>query len=554
MLLCARAWAHPASITIGRRTDAPYTVWAMAWVARAFRTGQSPLVTHALSWPGGVNLMTNATVAGLGTVLAPVTWLWGPLVAFDVAATAALALTAWSAQVVLHRTGLVSWPAAAIGGLVAGFGPFSIAQQSGAHLHVTAAFLLPPLLLGLGRVVSGTTRYPGRWGVAIGALAAIQLMIGEEMLAITAITAVVAIGVVAAFRFRVAWRATVQALAVAATVFMLMATWPLWVQFAGTAHINGPIQHGSLYPNDLAGFVTPSDHMWFTGGWVARSFSSEGGIYLGIPLLVVAIAAVVRWWSEPLVKVAGVTTAVLAVLSFGDQLSIGGHPTGIPMPWDLVGHLPVLESLIPVRFGILVDLAAGAFLALALDTAATRRHRRRREGRHFAAPRRSVRTVVAPIALGAACLVPIMPQLPFPTSRWDIPALFRSPGSSGIPDNALILVGPYPAVTQPQVEMWLAAAGDRWRSQGGAYFVPGPDGRVTIGGRAPLTAVIETRIERGGRAAPAEAPMVLAQLAEDRVDAVVIGPMANRAQVLAFWSGLLGPPRVVGGVAVFKTP
>ncbi|MHB8464385.1 MAG: hypothetical protein ACYDH6_02085 [Acidimicrobiales bacterium] len=543
--LFGNAWAHPSAVTIGRRTDAPYTVWAMAWVARALSHGLSPLITHALSWPGGVNLMTNATVAGLGIVLAPVTWLWGPLVAFDVAATAAFALTAWSAQLVLRRARLASWPAAAVGGLVGAFGPLSLAQQSGAHLHVTAAFLIPPLFLGLGRVVSGTARHPGRWGIAIGALAAAQLLVGEELLAIAAIVAAVAVVVVAALRYPVAWRPLAQASAVAATVFMLLATWPLWVQFAGSAHISGPIQHGSHYPNDLTGFITPNEHMWLTGGWVAKSFSSEGGIYLGIPLVIVAVVTAVWRRADLVVKVVGITAGIVAVLSFGDHLAVVGRSTGIPMPWILVGHLPLLESLIPVRVGIILDLAAGALLAVALDGAAARRRR----GRHFAHRRPSVRRALAPVALGVVCLLPLMPKLPFPSSRWDVPAFFRSP--TGIPDNALVVLAPYPEVIRPEVEIWLAAAGDRWRSAGGAYFVPDAAGNVTIGGTAPLAAVVENRIAKGGHSNQPERDGVRAELRRDNVAAVIVGPGPRRDAVLAFWTSVLGPPRVTGGVAVF---
>ena len=101
--LFARAWAHPSSVTAGARQDAPYTIWALAWVARAVTHGHSPWFTTALSWPSGVNLLTNATATGAGLVLLPVTLLAGPIVAYNVLATAGLAVTSWSAQIVLRR-------------------------------------------------------------------------------------------------------------------------------------------------------------------------------------------------------------------------------------------------------------------------------------------------------------------------------------------------------------------------------------------------------------------------------------------------------------------
>jgi hypothetical protein len=157
-------------------------------------------------------------------------------------------------------------------------------------------------------------------------------------------------------------------------------------------------------------------------------------------------------------------------------------------------------------------------------------------------------------AIAVVCLLPLVPRLPFPTSRWDIPPFFRSPGKSGIPDGALIALGPYPAVSKPQAQMWLAVAGARWRSAGGAYFVPDAAGKVTIGGTAPASAVVETGLEAGIVPPRSERPTVVLQLIRDRVEAVVIGPVSHRDVVLRWWSQLLGPPRTEGGVAVFDVP
>ena len=587
--LFAPAWAHPTSVTVGAGQDTPYTVWAFAWVARAVAHAQSPWVTTHLSWPGGVNLLTNATATGLGLALTPVTWAWGPLVAFDVAATAALALTAWSAQVVMHRAGLASWPASAVGGLVAGFGPTALAQGAGAHLHVTAAFLVTPMLLGVGRLATGTARHPGRWGIALGALAAAQVLVGEEVLAITGITGLAgtaawAAGVKLGRRGlarhggdgggpapgRLARRAMAQAAPLAGVVFAALAAWPLWVQFTGRAHISGPIQHGDGYPNDAMAFVLPVRQVWLGAGWAARLTqrfpvppSSEGGSYLGVPLLVVAVVTVVAHRRKLMVRVVGLTAAIVAALSLGSRLVVAGHRTSIPLPWAAIAHVPLLESLLPVRFGVVIDLLAGGLLAVALDGAArwgTRGGRlrwaagRRAAGRRAAGRRAAVRWVTgaAPVALAVVCLAPLVPRLPPRTTRWAIPSFFTGT-PSGVADGSLVALAPYPGEAHPEVEMWLAVAGDRWRSAGGTYFVPTPSGTVTIGGPVPASGAVEVRLERGESAAslePLRAP-VLMQLLTDQVGAVVVGPVPHRDQVLTWWSGLLGRPRQVGGVAVW---
>ena len=521
------AWAHPASVTIGGRQDAPYSVWAFAWVARAVTSGRSPWVTSHLSSPGGVNLLTNATATGLGLTLIPVTRIWGPLASFNVAATAALAGTAWSTQMVLRRSGLASGPAAWIGGVVAGFGPTALAQTGGGHLHVTAAFLLPPLLLGVGRLASGTARRPRWWGAAIGLLAAVQLLVGEELLAIAALAA--AVGLVASGR-RVCWRPLLEGGAVAAISFGVAAAYPLWVQFAGPAHITGPIQAGDLYRNDLAGFVVPIHQVWLGSGWaagLARHFSSEGSAYLGLPLFVLGAIVAARHRGDVRVRVVAVATATVAVLSLGSHLSVGGHATGLPLPWALFAHRPLVESLVPVRFGVVLDLGFGALLAVALDDVGGWRA----------------------VALTGLCLLPLVPTLPFRTTRWSVPAFFASTRSE-LRNGALIVISPYPSEADPPVEVWLAEAGARWRSGGGTYFVPGPQGRVTIGGPVAPADAIDVRLEEGITAA-ALAPLrdvVRADLRARHVDAVLAGPGAHRDEVRRWWTALLGPPRSAGGV------
>ncbi|HEY2429038.1 MAG TPA: hypothetical protein VGI06_08920, partial [Acidimicrobiales bacterium] len=540
MALFARAWSHPATVTAGARQDAPYTVWALAWVAHALRHGHSPWITTSLSWPAGVNLLTNATATGIGIVLAPVTALWGPLVAFNVAATGALAATAWSAQLVLRRSGLASWPAATVGGIVAGFGPTSVVQTAGGHLHVASAFLIPPMLLGVGRLASGTARYPGRWGAAVGALAAAQILVGEEVLATVAIAVALAIAIGGRW---VRWRAVAQGAAVGAPVFALLAAGPLLVQFTGRGHIAGPIQLGEHYADDLAAFVVPAGHFWLRppgGDRIARHYSSEGGAYLGLPLLVAAVAVVARRWRDPRVRVLGLTAAAVALLSLGSHLTVAGHRSPVPLPWRLVAHLPLLQSLLPVRFGVVLDLLVGALLAVGLDRLAS-----------GAGPGKALRAA----AVAVVCLLPLVPRLPLRTTTWSVPAAFRNPGRTGIPSGAVVVISPYPSERDPEVEVWLSVAGDRWRTSGGTYFVPGPRGRVTIGGHARPDDVVDAALEAGlltAAAARAAAGAVRASLAG--ISAVVAGPGPHADEVVAYWTALLGPPHPVGGVDVWPVP
>jgi len=162
--------------------------------------------------------------------------------------------------------------------------------------------------------------------------------------------------------------------------------------------------------------------------------------------------------------------------------------------------------------------------------------------------------VSAAAAVAVACVVPLWPSLPFRTTAWAVPPAFRSPEGLGVPAGEVVVLSPYPSVTDPEVEVWLAEAGDRWLSAGGTYFVPDARGRVTIGGPPEVAAVVDSDLEAGSRTASSLAPLegvVTTELRRDRVAAVLVGPGPHRDQVVGWWTGLLGPPAQVGGLQIW---
>ena len=75
--------------------------------------------------------------------------------------------------------------AAAVGGLVYGFSPAVRGQSH--HLHMSLAFLVPLMLLALHEIVVRQRRSPWLVGAGLGLMAGAQLLIGEELLAMTAV-------------------------------------------------------------------------------------------------------------------------------------------------------------------------------------------------------------------------------------------------------------------------------------------------------------------------------------------------------------------------------
>ncbi len=74
-----QVWStHPTSVTTCGCGDTSLFTWFLEWPAYALSHGMNPLYSTYLFHPGGVNLLSNTAEVGLGIVLAPVTWAFGP--------------------------------------------------------------------------------------------------------------------------------------------------------------------------------------------------------------------------------------------------------------------------------------------------------------------------------------------------------------------------------------------------------------------------------------------------------------------------------------------
>ncbi len=249
------------------------------------------------------------------------------------------------------------------------------------HFQLQFAVLPPLIIHALLRIVTG--RGTGvRAGVWLGLLIAAQFFIGEELLVDTAIAAFVIVAVLAVSQPRAAIevvrgraRTVVAGLGTAAAVTAVACGYALWVQFRGPLSEHGSPWTVSEFHSYLYAFVTPSSSLLFHTSSSAAAAASypeplpEYLAYLGWPLLVVAIAAAVRFWRDLKVRLAAVTFALLELFSLG-AATVTFHGIRYPaalLPWHWLQSISVLADVLADRFSILADGAVGALLAFALD-------------------------------------------------------------------------------------------------------------------------------------------------------------------------------------------
>lgn len=430
VLLWWNAWStHPSGVAACPCNDPSLFVWFLEWPAFAIAHGHNPFFSSAIFYPNGINLLSNTGVLTLGVPLAPITWLFGPVAALNVASTLGPALSALSMFWLLSRW--TQWaPAAFIGGLVFGFSPFALVNLAVAHLNTEVLFLVPLMLACLDELFVRQRRRAVVIGAALGVLVALQFFLSTEILAIVFTCALFAIALFLGWAviFRrpdLVLRApyALKGLGTAAGVSVVLLAYPLWFALAGPAHLSGLVWP-TIRPG--TGGVDPGDiwNLHFMSAAGLRLFAGyEGpslpdGAYLGVGVLVTIAVGMVIWWREQLLWLFGALAVVSVLLSLGVTSRYW-------VPWRALAHIPIIQNVTAARFfsvttlcvaimvGIVVDRSHGLVAALS--------------GRlHLPSKLAAAVTAVIALGVGAVATVPmatsVASNIPFTVENIALPA------------------------------------------------------------------------------------------------------------------------------------
>jgi hypothetical protein len=349
-----------------------------------------------------------------------------------------------------------------------------LAQETG-HLNLALVFLVPAIgFLGI-RAFAGELR-PRRFAVLLTAALVAQFSLSVEVFATLTLFGAIGLGLAWPLGTPDARRSLRAMLA------------PIGAAYLLTAVIVSPYLYYALKPggepilpartgkfsNDLLGFVLPTQitrigglhflgtTVKFTAGYV------EGAAYMGIPLLVLALIAVLAGRRRPEVRWLAGMALIAVVLSLGAHLHVEGS-SSIPLPWALVDHLPLVGIVLPSRLIMFATLFVAVLAAIALAGIGAgvgdRTARRPTAGR-------AVALRYLPWALAVAAVVSLWPavNIPFWHSHPDQPQLFTTSAYRrviGPRDNVLVLpIGIYGLGM-----LWQAQAHLSFTMAGG-YVVP----------------------------------------------------------------------------------
>ena len=512
----------------GSGADPSSYMWFLAWWPHALLHGMNPFVTDVLFAPGKTNLGAVDVVPGAAILASPVTLLFGPLVAYNVLALAAPMLAAFFAFL-LCRYVSGSTLAGLVGGYIFGFSPYMLGHMLG-HLDLVMIFPIPAAVLLTLKLIDGRMSrraYVPSMALALGFLFLSQPELTLTFVLLGACTFVVALALVPDERARIS--AAIIPVLLAGLLAAVVTSVFLYYELTGPFSSGFFGGYSRTYVADALGFLIPTPVVRLGRNWfsvISATFTGglpENGTYVGVVLALVLGRHVITRWRSAATRILLVMLALVVVLMLGARMHVAGRPT-IPLPWNWLDRLPLLDRVAPVRMAIYMFLIVAVITAMWLGQG--------RPGRVGAA-----KWVVA----GAAVLT-LVPNLGFGlwNTRIHNPPLFTTSDYRAVVHPGSIVLA-LPFATRSPSMLWQAETDFRFRMADGY-----------VGALLPSLYAHDLGVLSSPQVPPR--PTALAAfLAKRHVSTVLVD--AGRPEAWPQALAVLGlRPRLVDGVLVYTLP
>lgn len=571
--------ADPGAQVVAGNDDTSLFIWWLGHAADIFAsqlgfgtdapepgTANGLLYTEAMNTlNGGVNGAWNTSLAGLALILAPITWVAGPIVSYNLLIISIPVLVSLATAALFTRF-LARIPAFIAAGGV-GFSSYVIAQSSG---HPNLAFAVAPplvaliilkLLLRAPRVGFGSR---GFWtlSLGLGAVLGFQFYVSTEILAGTFIAALCLLVSIAVFG-RKSWtlagwlRLAVGGVLGSAMALLIAA--PLLLTMRGPNAPDGAIRPHGVWNTDLLDPIIPAAPTLLGTGAspiprVMDIDAAELGAYVGAPALLAAAIIVIclvrnRRYTT-ILSIASATGLLVFVFSLGSPILLNGKVLFGTGPFTLVEAIPVLNNILPMRLILHATIALFAILGCGLQWALERI--RRGPGK-------------ALLGLLVVAAVVVIPGVQ--TSREVfVPDFYTDSIAEVVPAGSVVKTVPRPlAWAEPHADeamVWQAVSGFHYRETGGYFIGSSPDGGVTYAAPEDALDTLLHDVVFSGAPFPdpdsSEVGAAVDELRDSGVDYVVLAPDApllpgGPGEYEDFLGASLGEPVFADeGVLVYK--
>nr|BFF06232.1 hypothetical protein GCM10023233_12010 [Brevibacterium otitidis] len=488
------------------------------------------LLTQLMNHPDGVNGAWNTSVIGIALPLVPITWLCGPVVAYNLAIMLAAPTSAVAAAVLIRQ--FTTRGPAFLGGFAYGFSTYVIAQSAG-HLNLAVAVTPPLVAYGLVRIARAVSlRAALRIGAGLGCLVGWQLYVSSELTAGLAVAGIIFCLIAGAVlwprldrqQIRAGIRRFAAAGGLAVAVAVLIGLPLILTMATGPGAPQHTIRPHGVWNNDLLEMVVPGQFTFLgrpDGDPLPRVQGidpAEIGAYLGFFWLAFAVLVAVLLWRSrrlgALVRITALSGLAMWLLSLGSPWFFAGRQVLAIGPYRLIESLPVLGNVLPMRLSIYPTLAAAVLLAVGVYAA----------GRSLAPGSflRGMAGVTAAVILIAVSSGPVAAR-PVP-----VPAFYTSSYAAHIPTGSVVKTMPRPVAWAEQdaavALVWQAVTGMHYRETGG-YFIGSSETSPMLfnSERDALDEVLRQPLPSEPAERQRSAADTVAQLRAEGVDFLVIG-------------------------------
>lgn len=356
---------------IGGGTDPICHIWAIAWWPHAIAHRINPLISHALWAPVGYNLVWGTDIPGPSLLIYPVTRFFGPVVSYNILCLLAPPAAAVSAFVLCLYTCQRFWPAL-LGGYVFGFSPYMLCHIL-AHLVLLVTFPVPLAVYVTQLRLDGRT---GRltFGASLIALLLVEFLSSTEIFATATVFGAVALIVSFMLGESESRRNLISISKEIAFAYLvlaiLVAPYLYYVFVPGLPTAPSP---KAIFSNDLLTFIFPPPVLLFGPHSASSSLRQffkvapwwEQSAYLGPGMYILMIMFARRYWRARVGKFLVASFAVIAMMSLGPFLHVGGKRVMV-IPGRLLSKLPLINQALPGRFGLYLFLIAAVAAAIYL--------------------------------------------------------------------------------------------------------------------------------------------------------------------------------------------
>jgi hypothetical protein len=474
--------------------------------------------------PHGINLLANTSVLALGVPLSPVTWLFGPVLAENVALLLAVPIAVVGMDLFLRRV-TSSRLARVVLSLFYGFSPFVLSSMTESHLMTAWIGVLPLIALGVVDAVGPDPHRAKRGKVLLALALIVQFFLSSELFLLCVLVAVLAlvllglnrlVGKGAPIDALAAARRLAPPLAVVALVLAVPAIYALKGPRSLTGSVWGNGVDRSTWGTSLSDLVVPhrvSGGIIEASGYLGQPFVKAQ--LLGWGLLVVAVVAAVWQWRDVVTRVAALTALCCCLLALA--------PAEVAWsPWRPFASLPLLRNVVELRFLVFALIAAVVVVARALPRL----------------ERLGLPGVAAGVAALAVAVVPVaVPEalgLPLHTEQVVVPQWWRTARGP-----AVVLSYPFASQLLQSPLSWQAHDAFAVSLVGGS----GPQGTLARAGddAAAASLLVDLSLRVSGRvtATTANAAVLRGMLARDAVTEVVV-PVTLRGPALVIGSPSIG--------------